>query len=55
MTVHVLIPVFNRLEMTKRVLDCLRSQKMDEILNLIVIDDGSSDGTAEFLDSQKAK
>ena len=53
MTVHVLIPVFNRLELTKRVLKCLRAQVVDEPIRLIVIDDGSSDGTADFLESEK--
>jgi N-acetylglucosaminyl-diphospho-decaprenol L-rhamnosyltransferase len=52
MTVHVLVPVFNRLEFTRRVLDCLRIQKVDEPLRLIVIDDGSTDGSADFLDTQ---
>ena len=53
MTVHVLVPVFNRLALTQIVLDCLRSQQVDEPLRLIVIDDGSTDGTAEFLASQQ--
>jgi N-acetylglucosaminyl-diphospho-decaprenol L-rhamnosyltransferase len=52
MTVHVLVPVFNRLELTRRVLDCLQNQKVDEPLRLIVIDDGSTDGTANFLATQ---
>lgn len=52
MTVHVLLPVFNRLELTRRVLDCLQTQKLDEPLRLIVIDDGSTDGTADFLAAQ---
>lgn len=53
MTVHVLLPVFNRLAMTQRVLGCLRIQQVDEPLRCIVIDDGSTDGTAEFLASQR--
>ena len=53
MTVHVLIPVFNRLALTRRVLGCLRAQQVDEPLRLIVIDDGSTDGTAAFLESQR--
>jgi len=52
-TVHVLIPVFNRLALTERVLGCLRAQQVDEPLRLIVIDDASTDGTAEFLASQQ--
>jgi GT2 family glycosyltransferase len=52
MTVYALIPVFNRLEHTRGVLDCLRAQRADEDIRLIVIDDGSSDGTREFLSGQ---
>lgn len=52
MTVHVLMPVFNRLAMTQSMLECLRAQQTYEPLSLIVIDDGSTDGTGEFLRSQ---
>jgi len=51
MTVHVLIPVFNRLAMTRNVVANLRHQQVDEALRIIVVDDGSTDGTAEFLAS----
>ena len=51
MRIHVLIPVFNRLPMTRAVLGCLRAQRSVS-LNIIVIDDGSSDGTADFLAKQ---
>jgi len=51
MAVHVLIPVFNRLPMTRQVLQCLRRQR-DVQLNIVVIDDGSSDGTDEYLAAQ---
>ena len=49
MTVHVLMPVFNRLAMTQAMLTCLRAQQVDESLSIVVIDDGSTDGTGEFL------
>jgi GT2 family glycosyltransferase len=52
MTVHVLIPVFNRLAMTRAIVNQLRSQILDEELTVTVIDDGSTDGTAEFLCKQ---
>ncbi|MBX4952456.1 glycosyltransferase family 2 protein [Rhizobium binae] len=52
MTVYVLIPVFNRLEHTKRVVDCLRAQSIAEKLGIIIINDGSTDETAEYLQSQ---
>ena len=49
MRVFVLIPVFNRLHHTKHVLDALRSQTLVSSLRIVVIDDGSTDGTAAFL------
>jgi GT2 family glycosyltransferase len=48
MTVYCLIPVHNRLDETRGVLDCLRGQQFSD-LRIIVVDDGSSDGTAEYL------
>ena len=53
MTVHVLIPVFNRLAMTRTIVEQLRQQVLDEPLAITVVDDGSKDGTAEFLHEQK--
>lgn len=52
MTVYVLMPVFNRLAMTQSMMACLRAQVVDEPLSFVVIDDGSSDGTSEFLRAQ---
>ena len=52
MTVHVLMPVFNRLAMTRAMLACLRMQQVDEPLSIVVIDDGSTDGTDKFLQTQ---
>jgi len=49
MTVHVLMPVFNRVEMTASMLKCLHAQQIDEPLSIVVINDGSTDGTAELL------
>ena len=53
MTVYALIPVFNRLELTRRVIGYLRTQCVDEPMKLIVINDGSTDGTREFLAGEK--
>lgn len=50
--IYVLIPVFNRLDMTKHVLDCLSKQKVSQKIEVVVIDDGSTDGTHEFLRGQ---
>ncbi len=53
MTVHVLMPVFNRLAMTRTMIEQLRGQVLDEALAITVVDDGSTDGTAEFLREQQ--
>jgi GT2 family glycosyltransferase len=52
MTVHVLMPVFNRLQMTRDMLTCLRGQVLDQPMSITVVDDGSTDGTGDFLASQ---
>lgn len=53
MTVHVLIPVFNRLPMTQTMIECLRRQVLDEPLSITVVDDGSTDGTDAYLREQR--
>lgn len=52
MTVHIVIPVFNRLALTQLLMICLRRQKLSQPLRMLVVDDGSSDGTAEWLEAQ---
>jgi len=52
MTVHVVIPVFNRLAMTQSLVACLRLQQLDEPLRILVVNDGSTDGSGEWLDAQ---
>ena len=47
--IHVVIPVHNRLNFT---IDCLNSLKKQDIydqFNLIIVDDGSIDGTSDYL------
>lgn len=48
MHVFVLIPVHNRVEHTKKVIECLRRQTLKS-LSIIIIDDGSTDSTPDFL------
>ena len=43
------MPVFNRLEYTKIALKCIQNQLINEELCTIIIDDGSTDGTSEYL------
>lgn len=52
MTVFVLIPVFNRLVHTQRSVDSLRAQTLASDLRIVVINDGSTDGTRDFLEIQ---
>ncbi len=46
--IFILLPVHNRKEITRSFLACLQSQSMQNY-HLIVIDDGSSDGTADMV------
>lgn len=52
MTVHAVIPVFNRLALTQCLVACLRRQILSQPLHMVVVDDGSFDGTAEWLATQ---
>lgn len=47
-TVYCVIPVHNRLEITKRCLSYLSAQDYPDI-KIIIVDDGSKDGTGEYL------
>jgi len=46
------MPVFNRLSLTQRMVECLRAQRADEPIETVVVDDGSTDGTAAYLAAQ---
>lgn len=53
MTIHAVIPVFNRLSMTQSLVTCLREQNVSQPLRMLVVNDGSTDGTALWLASQQ--
>jgi glycosyltransferase involved in cell wall biosynthesis len=50
-SVSVIIPTFNRLELLKETIESVRNQTFKD-LEIIVVDDGSSDGTAAWLERQ---
>ena len=45
MTVNIIIPVFNRIKETKKIISNLRVQDTHEEIKILIIDDGSTDGT----------
>jgi GT2 family glycosyltransferase len=46
--IYILLPVHNRCAVTQRFIDCLAAQSYSNY-HLVLIDDGSSDGTAEMV------
>ena len=46
--IHVVVPVFNRKALIPRFLECMRNQTFKNF-EVIVVDDGSTDGTAELV------
>lgn len=53
MKIFAIIPVHNRISHTRGVLEALRKQTIRERIAIIVVDDGSTDGTAEYLQEQR--
>ena len=53
MTINIIIPVFNRINETKKIISNLRVQNTTEEIKILIIDDGSNDGTSEWLSSQE--
>jgi GT2 family glycosyltransferase len=51
---YILLPVHNRRNITKNFIECLKSQTYQNY-KLILIDDGSTDGTAQMVESQISK
>jgi GT2 family glycosyltransferase len=50
-TIYILLPVHNRREITRRFVACLKNQTYSPY-HLVLIDDGSTDGTAEMVSEQ---
>lgn len=49
--IHIILPVHNRLNTTKKFIKCLRRQTYKNF-QLILVDDGSTDETAEYVNGQ---
>jgi N-acetylglucosaminyl-diphospho-decaprenol L-rhamnosyltransferase len=47
--IYVLIPVFNRLRLTQSCIESISNNEIDTGLKIIIVDDGSSDGTTEWV------
>ncbi len=54
MLVSVIIPTYNRLQLLQRAISSVEAQSYDEV-ELIIVDDGSTDGTKEYLEGLKHK
>lgn len=49
--IYILLPVYNRKEITRRFVSCLKQQTFQNF-HLVLIDDGSTDGTADMVRSE---
>lgn len=49
MTIYAIVPVHNRIEMTLQFLDSLDEQTVLEPISVLIVDDGSTDGTSQTL------
>ncbi|MCL5025225.1 MAG: glycosyltransferase, partial [Chloroflexi bacterium] len=47
--VSIIIPVFNKVEATRRCIEAIVGNTPDDLYEAIVVDDGSTDGTKDFL------
>lgn len=47
-TIYILLPVYNRKEITRQFIECLKKQTFSDYY-LILIDDGSTDGTTDMV------
>ena len=52
--VSIVIPVFNRLDMTRPCLEAIHRETIPGTFEIIVVDNASSDGSREFLEAEQA-
>lgn len=52
--VSIIIPVFNKLDFTRNCLDALKENTPHDVIEVIIVDNASTDGTYEFLASWEA-
>ncbi|HPF70658.1 MAG TPA: glycosyltransferase [Candidatus Krumholzibacteria bacterium] len=52
--VSIVIPVFNKLELTRTCVDSIHAHGADCTFEIIIVDNGSSDGTGAWLEAQEA-
>ena len=55
MTILCVVPVHNRLGMTLQFLDSLDQQTVHEPISVLIVDDGSTDGTAQTLHARSGR
>lgn len=51
MTLSIMMVTYNRIDLTKQTINCLVNAAKYTPTNLIIVDNGSSDGTVEYLNS----
>ena len=49
MTIHVVVPVHNRIELTEQFLDSVDHQQTSQEVSVLLVDDGSADGTHDVV------
>jgi GT2 family glycosyltransferase/Flp pilus assembly protein TadD/glycogen synthase/SAM-dependent methyltransferase len=50
-SISIIIPIYNQLEHTKRCLDSVMKNTSDDVCEIIIVDNASSDGTPDYLES----
>ena len=55
MTIYAVVPVHNRINLTLQFLDSLDAQDIGEDVRVLIVDDGSTDGTWKTLDARQGR